>query len=239
MDLSHLDIFVKVVVFLLAISVHESAHAWTAGRYGDPTATLLGRVSLNPIRHIDIFGTIILPAISIYSGLGAFGWAKPTPVDPRNFKEPVKADIMTSVAGPASNFMLVSFAFFGCAAVLATVPHAHTLFVHAVNQAQSPTRAVVAASEVSALFPLILLFVEMIFINVILGIFNLIPLPPLDGSHVVRHLMPEEMRRIYDTVGMIGLLAFVLFGSKILWMLIAPILGILFNILYKIPHANG
>lgn len=234
MDLSHLDIFVKVVVFLLAISVHESAHAWTAGRYGDPTATLLGRVSLNPIRHIDIFGTIILPAISIYSGMGAFGWAKPTPVDPRNFKEPVRADIMTSVAGPASNFMLVSLAFFACAAVLAVSPQAHNAFVLAVNQAQSPTQPVASAGEMTALFPLMLFFVEMIFINVLLGIFNLVPLPPLDGSHVVRHLMPEDMRRMYDTVGMIGLVAFVFFGGKLLWMLISPVLGILFNILYRI-----
>ena len=234
MDLSHLDIFVKVVVFLLAISVHESAHAWTAGRYGDPTATLLGRVSLNPIRHIDIFDTIILPAISIYSGMGAFGWAKPTPVDPRNFKEPVRADIMTSVAGPASNFMLVSLAFFACAAVLAVSPQAHNAFVLAVNQAQSPKQPVASTGEMTALFPLMLFFVEMIFINVLLGIFNLVPLPPLDGSHVVRHLMPEDMRRMYDTVGMIGLVAFVFFGGKLLWMLISPVLGILFNILYRI-----
>jgi Zn-dependent protease len=234
MDLSHLDIFVKVVVFLLAISVHESAHAWTAGRYGDPTATLLGRVSLNPIRHIDPIGTVLLPVIGILSGFGAFGWAKPTPVDPRNFKQPIKADIMTSVAGPASNFILVSLAFFTSMAIVAWVPQGHQNFVLAVNQAFS-RQAVAASSEITPLFPLMLLLVEVIVINVLLGVFNLIPLPPLDGSHVVRHLMPENMRRMYDTVGMIGLIAFVIWGGRILAMLIMPILGILFNILNRIP----
>jgi Zn-dependent protease len=235
MDLSHLDIFIKIVVFLLAISVHESAHAWTAARYGDPTATLLGRVSLNPFRHIDLFGTIILPAIGIATGLGAFGWAKPTPVDPRNFKEPIKADIMTSVAGPASNFVLVSLAFFATAAILAVAPQGNMNFVLAVNQVFQRD-SISYPGELSPLFPLMLFFVEVIFINVLLGVFNLVPLPPLDGSHVMRHLMPEDMRRMYDTVGMIALFAFVLWGSRILWMLVAPILGILFNILSRI-HA--
>lgn len=233
MDLHHLDIFMKIVVFLLAISVHESAHAWTAARYGDPTATLLGRVSLNPIRHIDPIGTILLPAIGIISGFGAFGWAKPTPVDPRNFKQPIKADIMTSVAGPASNFILVAIAFFIAAALIAIAPAGHDNFILAVAQVFQRD-SIAYPGELSLLFPVMLFLVEMILINVLLGVFNLVPLPPLDGSHVVRHLMPEDMRRIYDTVGMIGLFAFVIWGGRILWMLIAPVLGILFEMLERI-----
>lgn len=238
MDLSHLDIFVKVVVFLLAISVHESAHAWTAARYGDPTATLLGRVSLNPIRHIDPIGTIVMPALGILSGFGAFGWAKPTPVDPRNFKEPIKADVMTSVAGPTSNFLLVTIAFVVTAALIALVPSGHTNFVLAVNQAIS-SDAVTAGTEITPLFPVMLFLVDAVIINVVLGIFNLIPLPPLDGSHVMRHLMPEDVRRIYDTVGVLGLFAFVLWGAPILNFLISPVLGILFHILNRIPLLHG
>jgi Zn-dependent protease len=232
MDLHHLDIFMKIVVFLLAISVHESAHAWTAARYGDPTATLLGRVSLNPIRHIDPVGTILLPAIGIISGFGAFGWAKPTPVDPRNFKEPIKADIMTSVAGPASNFIMVTIAFVLCALIIKFIPGGFGNFVLAATQAFQ-AESIGSAGGLSALFPVMLFLVEMIFINVLLGIFNLIPLPPLDGSHVVRHLMPEQMRRTYDTVGMIGLFAFVIWGGRLLGMLIWPVLGILFGTLER------
>src|SRR5205085_3926350 len=132
MEPKHLEIFFEIVVLLLAISVHESAHAWMASRYGDPTARLLGRVSLNPIRHIDLFGTIILPALLIIAGGPVFGWAKPTPVDTRNFKEPVKADIMTSVAGPASNFMLVGIAFFILAGLLAVSASARDVFPYAL-----------------------------------------------------------------------------------------------------------
>ncbi len=102
------EILYQMIAFLFAISVHESAHAWTASRCGDPTARMLGRVSLNPIRHIDLFGTIILPLVAAISGIPLLGWAKPTPVDPRNFRHPMMDDILTSVAGPVSNFIVAT-----------------------------------------------------------------------------------------------------------------------------------
>src|SRR5690242_2021920 len=106
MTLQHVDILFQVIVFLFAISIHESAHAWMANRRGDPTAYMLGRVTLNPLKHIDPVGTILLPAIGLYYGGWIFGWAKPTPVNPSNFRRPVLDDVLTSVAGPASNFIL-------------------------------------------------------------------------------------------------------------------------------------
>lgn len=227
LDLHHLDIFFQIVVFLLAISVHESAHAWTASRYGDPTAQLLGRVSLNPIRHIDPVGTILLPALAMIAHFPVFGWAKPTPVDPRNFKEPVKADIMTSVAGPVSNFLLTAIGFSVLAGVLAVSGEAREVFRGLLGQ---PTMA----AEPTFILPVTVFLFDLILINVLLGIFNLVPLPPLDGSHVVRHLMSPEVRRVYDMVGMFGLIVFVFFGGKLLWMLISPVLGILFGSLLRI-----
>ena len=107
MELKYVDYFFKIVAFLFAISVHESAHAWMAARRGDPTAAMLGRVTLNPLRHIDPIGTVVLPAVALMSGAPLFGWAKPTPVNPRNFKDPVTDDILTSVAGPVSNMIVV------------------------------------------------------------------------------------------------------------------------------------
>src|SRR5438067_4950230 len=98
----------QMVVVLLALSVHESAHAWMADRCGDPTARLLGRVTLNPIKHIDPVGTILLPLIAMLSHFPAIGWAKPTPVNPRNFRNPVLDDVLTSVAGPVSNFLVAT-----------------------------------------------------------------------------------------------------------------------------------
>src|SRR5271169_6756665 len=105
MHFNAVNIFFQIVVLLFAISVHESAHAWMANRLGDPTARMLGRISLNPLVHIDLFGTILLPAMLILAGFPPFGYAKPTPVDNRNFKNPVRDDIFTAVAGPASNFL--------------------------------------------------------------------------------------------------------------------------------------
>src|SRR5579864_9398006 len=111
MNLSHIDIVGKLfqyIAFLFALSVHESAHAWMANRCGDQTARLLGRITLNPIPHIDPIGTVLMPLIGLYSGIPVIGWAKPTPVDPGNLKNPVRDDILTSVVGPISNFLLAT-----------------------------------------------------------------------------------------------------------------------------------
>src|ERR1700685_2960245 len=108
MTLQHVDILFQLIVFLFAISIHESAHAWMANRRGDPTARMLGRVTLNPIKHIDPIGTVLLPLIAMISHLPVIGCAKPTPVDPRNFKDPVLDDILTSVVGPISNFIVAT-----------------------------------------------------------------------------------------------------------------------------------
>src|SRR6202047_5640597 len=105
MTLQHVHIVFELIVFLLAISVHESAHAWMANLRGDPTARMLGRVTLNPIKHIDPVGTVLLPLIALIYHVPMMGWAKPTPVDPRNFRSPVLDDIKTSVVGPISNFV--------------------------------------------------------------------------------------------------------------------------------------
>src|SRR6201987_723295 len=110
MTLEYVDILFQLIVFLFAISVHESAHAWMANRRGDPTARMLGRISLNPIKHIDPVGTVLLPAIALFTHLPILGWAKPTPVDPRNFRNPVLDDILTSVVGPISNFVVATAA---------------------------------------------------------------------------------------------------------------------------------
>src|SRR4029077_14124256 len=108
MKLEYVNYVFEVIAFLFAISAHESAHAWMANRCGDPTAKMLGRITMNPIKHIDPFGTLLLPAIGLLSGVGMFGWAKPTPVTPANFRNPVLGDILTTLAGPVSNFLIVT-----------------------------------------------------------------------------------------------------------------------------------
>jgi Zn-dependent protease len=182
-------IFFQIVVLLFAISVHESAHAWMANRLGDPTAKMLGRISLNPLVHIDLFGTILLPAMLILLGFPPFGYAKPTPVDSRNFKNLVRDDVLTAVAGPVSNF-LTAFVAVICLA----------LILHGSAGGVSPIfRGTDVAGPVAKMFELAIL------INVILAVFNLIPLPPLDGSHVIRHFLSYETLKVYDRVGYFGL----------------------------------
>src|SRR6478672_3292492 len=110
MTLEHVYIIFQVIAFLFAISVHESSHAWMANLRGDPTARMLGRISLNPIRHIDPVGTLLLPAVAMFLHVPVLGWAKPTPVDPRNFRNPVLDDILTAVVGPISNFVVATAA---------------------------------------------------------------------------------------------------------------------------------
>jgi Zn-dependent protease len=182
-------IFFQIVVLLFAISVHESAHAWMANRLGDPTAKMLGRISLNPLVHIDLFGTILLPAMLILLGFPPFGYAKPTPVDNRNFKNLVRDDILTAVAGPVSNFLTAFVAVIGLALVL-----------HGSAAGISPFfRGTDVAGPLAKMFELAIL------INVILAVFNLIPLPPLDGSHVIRHFLSYDTLKVYDRVGYFGL----------------------------------
>src|SRR5260370_42542869 len=123
------EILYQMIAFLFAISVHESAHAWTASRCGDPTARMLGRVSLNPIRHIDLFGTIILPLVAAISHIPLLGWAKPTPVDPRNFRNPVMDDILTSVAGPVSNFIVATGALLLLGGISFSSPAGHNIVI--------------------------------------------------------------------------------------------------------------
>src|SRR5579884_2734605 len=116
------EIFFEIIAFLFAISIHEAAHAWMANRCGDPTARMLGRITLNPIRHIDPIGTILLPIIALVSHFPMIGWAKPTPVDPRHFKNQMRDDILTSLAGPISNLLVALAAVAGLAIVSAVSP---------------------------------------------------------------------------------------------------------------------
>jgi Zn-dependent protease len=205
------EILYQMIAFLFAISVHESAHAWTASRCGDPTARMLGRVSLNPIRHIDLFGTIILPLVAAISGIPLLGWAKPTPVDPRNFRHPVMDDILTSVAGPVSNFIVATGALLLLGGISLSSASGHTIVMGLPQAASGSPLAFVA-----------MLLYALMIINIVLAVFNLIPVPPLDGSHVLRHFLSDPVRMVYDRIGIFALLALVYLGGGLLSSLIRP-----------------
>jgi Zn-dependent protease len=220
------EILYQMIAFLFAISVHESAHAWTASRCGDPTARMLGRVSLNPIRHIDLFGTIILPLVAAISGIPLLGWAKPTPVDPRNFRNPMLDDILTSVAGPVSNFIVATGALLLLGGISLSSASAHSLVMGLPGGFAS------GASD-SALTPVAMLLYALMIINIVLAVFNLIPVPPLDGSHVLRHFLSEPVRMVYDRIGFFALLALVYLGGGLLSSSIRPFIYFYVSMLGK------
>lgn len=204
-----LDLIMWFIVFLFACAFHESAHAWTSDRFGDPTARYQGRITLNPIPHIDPIGTILIPLMSFMSGsIAMFGWAKSTPVNPLLWREKVKANIWVSAAGPISNFILATFAFFVIKGLLlgGVVKQAF------VGDGGGPFNIVIPVLEGGVMDPISTLLSILLYLNVVLGVFNLFPIPPLDGSHVLESLLPYDMAKAYEQIqpyGFILLLALV------------------------------
>ena len=225
MTLHHVDIAFQIIAFIFAISVHESAHAWMANRRGDPTARMLGRITLNPIKHIDPVGTVLLPLIAAWQNIPILGWAKPTPVDPRNFRQPVLDDILTSVVGPLSNLAVAS----GATIVLLLIKLTSATGKQVINQVVGPEQLL----SQSILVPFCVLFYEMMTINVLLAVFNLIPVPPLDGSHVLRHFLPDPIRRVYDSIGIFGLLLLFFFGGNLIYAMVTPLVGAFDSLILK------
>jgi Zn-dependent protease len=227
----HVAIVFQVIAFLFAISIHESAHAFTAWQCGDPTARMLGRVSLNPIRHIDPFGTVILPLLAMLTHLPVIGWAKPTPVDPRNFRHPMRDDILTAVAGPVSNFAVATIATIAMLAISFASPLGREIVS---LMAMTYGSAVQMTQIESVLVPMSGMLYALMYINVLLGVFNLIPVPPLDGSHVVRHVLSDSARQLYDRIGLIGLLILVVAGGRVFSALMSPVLNFFNSFLMRV-----
>jgi Zn-dependent protease len=196
------------IVLLFSLSVHECAHAWTANRLGDPTAKQLGRVTLNPWPHIDIIGTVILPLFMLFGpqGVPLFGWAKPVPVNPYNLRDPKRDHMWVAAAGPLSNFAL-------CIVFIA-------LF-----------RALYVESSVGQSFPAPVANILMLgaLLNAILGTFNLIPIPPLDGGGVLERFLSPSAQMKFEQIkpfGFMILLALMWFG--VFGIIIAPVRALVF-----------
>lgn len=209
---------IQILVVLLAISVHESAHAWTAWRLGDPTAYALGRVSLNPLRHLDLVGSLVVPILLVVAGGPVFGWARPTPVRVGKLRSPERDHLLVTLAGPASNLALFVLALAALAAVLAI------LGPEARDTAQASLLRDLAAARRGAHFPLLFSLVQAAFLNGFLGLFNLLPIPPLDGGQIALQLLPSDWAGRVSAVRPYGfIIVLVLAMLNVLWVLVIPI----------------
>lgn len=175
------DIVLQYFCLLFSLCVHEASHAAMADRCGDPTARLLGRLTLNPLRHIDPIGTVALPLLAMFTGFPyMFGWAKPVPYNPRNLRNLRRDEMLVSLAGPGSNLIIALACVFLLRALAALL-------------GVSPDSA--------ALETLLSVFIFMMFINLLLMLFNLIPLPPLDGHRVLTYFMSYETQKKFNQIG--------------------------------------
>ena len=196
------SIVLAFIGLLLALTVHEAAHAWAASRLGDPTARLQGRLSLNPAVHIDPIGTIMLPLLAFALNAPIIGWAKPVPVDGRYLKNFRRDFMWIALAGPASNLLLAMLA---------------SLMLRALPLLPA------SVGTISIVEPLLQFAYGFFRVNILLAMFNMIPVPPLDGSNVVAALLPPRLAYQWDQVRPYGI--FVLYGlmlTGILGMLITP-----------------
>jgi Zn-dependent protease len=170
------NILIVLAIVLGSLTVHEAAHAWTADRLGDPTARLLGRISLNPVVHIDPIGTVVLPLLAALSGLPVLGWAKPVPVNVHQLRQPRRDFMLVSAAGPVSNLVLAAIG---------------AILIRAVFGEASVVREAL---------------LQVVFINVLLAVFNLVPVPPLDGGNVLAGMLPPGAAGLFVAMRPYGFL---------------------------------
>jgi len=213
--ISHLVIY--MVVLLLAISAHEAGHAWMSRKYGDDTAYMLGRVTLNPVKHTDPIGTLLIPIISFVLGsiggalgnIPLIGWGKPTPVNPRKWANYKMANVMVSIAGIGANLILATIGF----AIFKSL-----LEFNIINSDNFDS---------GLMKPLIILLQYMVMLNVSLAVFNLLPFPPLDGSKVLSTFLPENFQPVFALLEQYG---FVILMLLVYWGLIGAIIRPVFRL---------
>ena len=205
MDIDFSQVFIQFSVLLLSLTFHEAAHAWSADRLGDATARLLGRVSLNPAVHIDPIGTIAFPLIAMVTGLPIIGWAKPVPVNTLNLRQHWKQKFMLiAAAGPVSNLVLATIAAVG---------------VRIMGFETGPDGAA------GLLFQFLL---AMVILNVLLAVFNMVPVPPLDGGNVLAGLLPGKGHELFDLLRPYGfLIIYGLLLTGILWQIVEPVQAVI------------
>ncbi len=221
----------ELVVMLLAISLHDCAQAWMANRLGDPTARMVGRMTINPVSHFDFFGTALWPLLYIWRSPLVLGWGKPVPMTTRNFRKS-KDEITAVLAGPAAQLGAALLCLVALVVVKHALPAAAPTF--GVAEALSLRDLDVPTGALPSIFPLLLFFYFGILVNLLLCIFNLMPLPFLDGGKVLVYYLPYNAARAYERWGLWLMFGFMFFGFGIMLAIFAPILAYFNHLLYAL-----
>jgi Zn-dependent protease len=197
------------VILILSLSFHEAAHAWSADRLGDPTARTLGRLTLNPLAHVDWIGTVLFPLIALTTRAPLIGWAKPVPVNAHNLRSPRRDFAIVALAGPVSNLILAA----GMTVIFFLV------FPGAESKYTLPLSGRVLYSAIAT--------------NVLLAVFNMIPIPPLDGGNVAIGLLPPQLAGLLLQIRPWGfLLLYAMLLTGVVWAIIGPVLEVLDSLLF-------
>ncbi len=202
-------VLIQFVVLLFSLSIHEASHAWMADRLGDYTARYLGRVTLNPIAHIDPIGTVLFPLLQFFTNLPLIGWAKPVPVNPAHLTNGRRDQMLISLAGPGSNLLAGGISFFLLAGIKSLSPEANGLILNMIMTSSIPKQRSILAPIVGMLF-------FALIINVALAVFNFIPIPPLDGHWMLYGVLPYNAAQVLAKISGYGFL--VLYGLMFLGM---------------------
>jgi Zn-dependent protease len=219
MDFGHIiqQIVISIIPILMAVILHEVSHGFVANKLGDPTARMMGRLTLNPISHIDPFGTILMPLFlyAFTNGQFVFGYAKPVPINPINFKNPKRDMAISAAAGPVTNILL---------AIVSVLLLKHVM---------DPMSMLLPSSTVTAIFkPLAMMLEASIVINVVLAVFNMIPIPPLDGGRVLMGLLPYQQAMTLGRIEPFGFIIVLgLLITHIADVIIYPVILFVFNLL--------
>lgn len=221
MDFKIVTIVTQIAAVIFAVSLHEASHGWAANRFGDPTPELEGRITLNPVAHLDLFGSLLIPLFLAIAGLHIFGWAKPVMVNPRNFEPPIRRKLaLVALAGPLSNFFTAFLSAIALRLLFLYDPMLKFPFLG---------RGLFTSSIPGALT---FIFFQLFVINAVLGLFNLFPIPPLDGGNVVSGLLPPKAAFTFDKIRPFGfLILLLLLYTRILDLYLNPMRRLFFLLL--------